>query len=72
MGASPLHASTVALTRNLQTGSITPQFHVVFDDFFETVYSDASKPPPNWEELIIFNSFRADINEDSNIPELTE
>jgi hypothetical protein len=47
MGASPLHAITVALTINLQAGSITPQFHVVFDNFFETVYSDATEPPPN-------------------------
>jgi inhibitor of KinA sporulation pathway (predicted exonuclease) len=62
----------VALARNLQTGSITPHFHVVFDDFYQTMYSDASEPQPNWEELIIFTSFRADIKKDSNIPELTE
>jgi hypothetical protein len=71
MGASPLHAGTVALVRNLQTGSITPQFHVAFDNFFEMVPSDSSDPPPNWAELIIFSSFRADINKDGITPELT-
>jgi hypothetical protein len=34
VGASPDHASTVGLIRNLSTGSVTPQFHVVYDDFF--------------------------------------
>jgi hypothetical protein len=57
MGASPLHASTGALARNLQTGSIMPQFHVVVDDFFETVHSHGSNLPPNWEELIVLSSF---------------
>ena len=37
MGWSPLHASNVALVRNLDTGAISPQFHVVFDNWFETV-----------------------------------
>ena len=47
MDASPLHASTVGLIRNLQTPSITPQFHAVYDDFFETVHSDGVDPPDN-------------------------
>ena len=33
------HSSTVALVRNLHTGFISPQYHVVFDDKFETVFS---------------------------------
>ena len=32
MGMSPLHSSSVPLVLNPSTGSITPQFHVVFDD----------------------------------------
>ena len=28
-----------ALVRNLHTGFISPQYHVVFDDKFETVFS---------------------------------
>ncbi|KAL7474381.1 hypothetical protein ACHAW6_000356 [Cyclotella cf. meneghiniana] len=34
------HSSTVALVRNLQTGYVSPQYHVVFDDKFETVFSN--------------------------------
>lgn len=39
LGRSKQHASNVALILNLQTGHISPQFHVVFDDNFETVDS---------------------------------
>ncbi len=31
------HSSMVAIVRHLTTGYISPQFHVVFDDLFETV-----------------------------------
>jgi hypothetical protein len=34
MGLSTQHASEVPLVLNCKTGSITTQFHVVFDDFF--------------------------------------
>ncbi len=37
VGHSPLHASTVGLVRNLKTQNISPQYHVVYDDWFETV-----------------------------------
>ena len=40
VGWSTLHASNVALVRNLNTGRISPQFHVVFDNWFETVTVD--------------------------------
>lgn len=43
LGRSPKHSGTVALVLNLSTGHITPQYHVVFDDGFETVRGD---PPP--------------------------
>ena len=45
MGHSPLHASTVGLVRNLKTENISPQFHVVYDDFFETVHSSDAEAP---------------------------
>lgn len=34
------HLSTVALMWNLHTGHVSPQYHVVFNDKFETVFSD--------------------------------
>ena len=52
---SPKHASTVPLVLSLDTGAITPQFHVVFDDWFATVTSDPTSLPhlgtPEWENL---------------------
>ena len=58
LGFSLLHSSEVPLVLNLQTGSITPQYHVVFDDHFSTVTSVAreEEPPGHWEELCLENS----------------
>ena len=40
LGFSPSHSSTIVLVRNLRTGYVSPQFHVVFDERFETVASE--------------------------------
>ena len=40
VGQSQDHGHSIPLVLNLDTGKITPQFHVVFDDYFQTV--DAS------------------------------
>lgn len=72
MGISPMHASTVGLVRNLQTGTITPQFHMVYDDFFETVHSDAEREPKEWSELLQFSRFQSDYDEEANVPELED
>jgi hypothetical protein len=55
MGFSHLHSSEVPLVLNLQTGSITAQFHVVFDDYFSTVSSVEREidPPNHWAELCL-------------------
>ena len=37
LGPSPSHARMVALVLNPRTGHVSPQFHIKFDDFFETV-----------------------------------
>jgi hypothetical protein len=37
LGPSPTHARNVHLVLSLTTGLVSPQFHVRFDDFFETV-----------------------------------
>ena len=39
LGYSPHHSSNVAMMLNLTSGNISPQFHIVFDDLFETVDS---------------------------------
>ena len=41
MGFRNLHSNEVPLVLYLETGSITPQFHVVFDALFSTVSSSA-------------------------------
>ena len=43
LGYSPKHASTVPLVLNVETGAISSQFHLVFDDLFTTVSSDSAK-----------------------------
>ena len=58
MGFSNLHSSEVPLVLNLETGSITPQYHVVFDDHFSTVSSveRENDPPEHWAELCLENT----------------
>ena len=54
LGPSPNHARSIALVLNLRTGHVSPQFHVKFDDFFETVRSkatDLDAPDPEWKYL---------------------
>ena len=59
LGPSPNHARSVALVLNPRTGHVSPQFHVKFDDFFETVQHkatdldapDLDAPDPEWKYL---------------------
>jgi hypothetical protein len=39
LGFSSEHSSLVPLVLNLRTGHVSPQYHVIFDDNFETVPS---------------------------------
>ena len=52
---------------NPDTGSITPQFHVVFDDWFATVGTSASALPdfnsPQWRQLFGDSDFQYPIDE---------
>ena len=61
VGLSTIHASEVPLILNLATGSITPQYHVVFDDRYSTVTYIGSDddPPSDWDELCLENSIYA-------------
>ena len=40
LGHSSQHSSTVALVLNPKTGHVSPQFHIVFDNTFDTVKQD--------------------------------
>jgi hypothetical protein len=72
MGASPLHASTVGLVRNLRTGNISPQFHVVYDEFFETVHATQEQEPDVWPQLIAFQRYKSEYDDEDYVPELTD
>ena len=50
LGVSPSHLANVLLVLTLQTGHISPQYHVVFDEYFSTVESEKHKPE-TWDEL---------------------
>ena len=64
VGFSPLHASTVGLILNPNTNRISPQFHCIYDDYFETVHHKGDRPPPVWEDLVINSRFRNELEED--------
>jgi hypothetical protein len=55
LGRADEYASTVYSLLNLHSGSITPQYHVVMDDWFATVSSSAAALPdfnsPEWIEM---------------------
>ena len=51
MGFSKMHSTQVGLVLNLLNGSISPQYHVVFDEMFSTVMSITSADPEVWVRL---------------------
>ena len=57
-------ASNVALVRNLKTGYISPQFHVIFDNWFETVgVDDDVTPPAVWDVLVTHSHFHSNVDD---------
>ena len=49
----PSHAGSVALVMKPKTSLVSPQFHLVFDDNFETVpHLRAGTVPDNWADLV--------------------
>ena len=56
LGHSISHARSVSLVLSLQTGLVSPQFHVKHDDRFETLRSDSLTKPPKsqWQRMAGF------------------
>jgi hypothetical protein len=54
LGSSPRHARSVALVLSLVTGYVSPQFHVKYNDFFETVQETKALPHSKWQQLARF------------------
>ena len=61
LGRSPNHADNVALVLNLTTGHITAQFHVVFDDNFETINSTTKDLENSFPRLFLRSRPNFDI-----------
>ena len=71
-----MHASSVAMMMNRRTGHISPQFHVVFDDFFSTVRGiDADKDPDldsfDWDSFIQIHGTELYTDIDDVPPDVT-
>jgi hypothetical protein len=62
MGFSPKQAITVPIVLNPQTGYITPQFHVVFDDWFATAPASVDELPnfnaDIWKRMLCNSTYR--------------
>ncbi len=72
LGASPKHAATVPKLLNLQTGHISSQYHVVFDDDFSTVSSADQSPDEEseaalWDKLFVSDRYQFWFDEDDPI-----
>ena len=61
MGFSKMHSTQVGLVLNLLTGSISPQFHVVFDDMFSTVMSITAVDPEVWIRFVTSRNSRIQV-----------
>ena len=72
VGVSPVHAENIAVIRNLQTGYLSPQYHIVFDDWFETVYAGEAEEPPDWEAMCIMDRFETVFDEGQEPPSLAD
>jgi hypothetical protein len=72
VGASPQHAENIVLVRNLKTGYLSPQFHVVFGDCFETVHSGQDMDPNKWEDMCVFQQWETVFDEGTVPPKLKD
>ena len=72
LGMSKHHASTIGLIQNIRTGSISPQFHLVYDDNFTTIGTNVNheNPPENWVDLLTFS--RENMVDEDEYPVLSE
>ena len=72
LGYSPQHSTLVGRILNLSTGSVTPQFHVVYDDLFSTVTCPVDSPLPesSWNSLLSFG-YENCLHSDVPVPPLS-
>ena len=73
MGFSPTHYPIVSLALNINTGSVTPQFHVIHDERFTTIHNFGTHNLDElYDKLSIIsrhNDYEPDIDDfDKDIP----
>jgi len=74
VGFSALHARNVAMVLSPFSGLVSPQYHVTFDDHFQTLNGlRDTTVPESWKDICIHNSTRLKVEErfsqSSNITE---
>ena len=70
LGFSRRHSSRVPLVLNTRTGHISPQFHVVFDDWFTSVIGTGTDRPFNeheWTQLFADARYHYAFDEDDPV-----
>ena len=68
-----MHSTQVGLVLNLLTVSISPQYHVVFDDIFSTVMNNTAADPEVWIRLVTSRNSRIQVMLDQeDDPELDD
>ena len=73
MGFSKMHSTQVGLVLNLLTGSISPQYHIVFHEMFSTVMSSTSADLEVWIRLVTLRNSRIQVMLDQeDDPELDD
>ena len=70
VGFSNIHAASVGLIRNLDTEYVTPQFHVVYDNQFQTTFAPEGAQPAAWAEIVSDTMFDTPYDEAIELPPL--
>lgn len=50
----------------------SPQFHIIYDDLFETVHASASETPASWPNIFTLNHFNSDFDDEDFVPTLPD
>ena len=61
-----MHVSTIALVWNLMTGKLSPQCHVFFDPWSETVLDNGTTVPAALDVMLSQCNHEVDVETDDN------
>jgi hypothetical protein len=67
LGISDNHSRHIGTIRNLGTGFVSPQFHVIYDELFGTVFArDGPFDPEVWNNLFLYH--RDHVPDEDDVP----